>query len=208
MSKEKLSLAIEIAVALVALVSVYFIFAGSPDIRNYPPKEGPIVFLGDSLVQGTGATAGNDLPALLSRAVGKTVENFGVSGDTTALGLARLDSVIAREPSVAIVLLGGNDYLRKVPIDETFANLRTIINRLQGSGAVVLLVGIRGGLLSDAFDERFSDLADETGSAHVPDALRGLVADGRYMSDAIHPNDAGYARLAERIRPTLEKLMR
>jgi lysophospholipase L1-like esterase len=124
------------------------------------------------------------------------------------LGLARLDSVIAREPSVAIVLLGGNDYLRKVPIDDTFSNLRTIITRLQESGAVVLVVGIRGGLLSDGFADRFSDLADETGSAHVPDALRGLVADSRYMFDAIHPNDAGYARLAERIRPTLEKLMR
>jgi lysophospholipase L1-like esterase len=197
-----------IAVIAVLAVSAIFLLFNSPDIRNYPPKDGPIVFLGDSLVQGVGATAGKDLPSLVSRVVGLPIENFGVSGNTTADGLARVDTVLERDPSIVLVLLGGNDYLRKVPIDDTFANLRNVITKLQNSGAVVLVVGIRGGLLVDAFEPRFEDLVEETGSAYVPDALRGLLADSRYMSDAIHPNDAGYARLAARVASTLRDLVR
>ncbi|MFA6158363.1 MAG: GDSL-type esterase/lipase family protein [Candidatus Paceibacterota bacterium] len=206
MSKEKLALAIEIAVAVIFVVCAYLVFGRSPDIRNYPPKAGPMVFLGDSLVRGVGASPGNDLPVLLSRVVGESVENFGVSGDTSAMGLARLDSVIAREPAVALILLGGNDYLQKVPVDETFSNLKSIITRLQGSGAVVIVIGIRGGALRDNFEDRFEALVAETGSAYVPDALGGIIGDGRYMSDAVHPNDAGYSRIAERIARVLKSV--
>jgi acyl-CoA thioesterase I len=189
------------------LVALFFIFSGKADIKNYPPKDGPIVAFGDSLVQGVGASNGNDLVSLLSAKIGEPIINLGVSGNTTAQGLARIDEVLEKEPRLVILLLGGNDYLRKVPLGETFSNLRRIITRLQSQGAVILLLGVRGGLISDKFDSYYEDLAEETGSAHVSDVLDGLIADQRYMSDAIHPNDVGYARIAERIYPVLKKLV-
>ena len=188
--------------------ALFVVFGGEPDIKNYPPKDGPIVAFGDSLVQGVGATIGNDLISLLSKKIGEPIVNLGISGNTTAQGLERVDEVLQKEPRVAIVLLGGNDYLRKVPISETFSNLRTIIERIQASGSIVLLLGVRGGLISDRFDSYYEDLAEETGSAYVSDVLSGLITDQRYMSDAIHPNDIGYARIAERVVPVLKEIMR
>lgn len=208
MSNHRLAVVVETAVGLLSIVALILIFGKAPNIANYPPKEGPIVFLGDSLVEGVGASKGKDLPALLSTAIGRPVENFGVAGNTTADGLARLDSVIEREPSIVLVLLGGNDYLRRVPIDDTFANLRVIIASLQAKGSAVVLLGVRGGILSDRFESRFRDLAKDTRSAYVSDVLDGLVGDSARMSDAVHPNDIGYAHIAERILPVLRKVMR
>jgi acyl-CoA thioesterase I len=208
MSNHRLAVTVEIVVGALSIVALFLIFGKSPNIANYPPKEGPIVFLGDSLVEGVGASKGSDLPALLSRSIGRPVENFGVAGNTTGDGLARLDSVIAREPSVVLILLGGNDYLRRVSIDETFANLRAIIAGLQVKGAEVILLGVRGGLLSDPFESRFENLAKDTRSAYVSDVLDGLVGDSARMSDAVHPNDIGYAHVAERILPVLRKIIK
>jgi acyl-CoA thioesterase I len=192
---------------ILVLVIATFLFFGKEKITNYPPKEGPIVIFGDSLVAGVGASKGNDLASILSKKIGEPIENFGISGDTTEQGLSRIDTVLERKPRITIVLLGGNDFLRKVPIEETFSNLRTIIDKLQASGSIVLLLGVRGGLLTDQFDSYYEDLAQETGSAYVPNVLSGLLADSRYMSDAIHPNDAGYSRIADRVYPVLKELL-
>jgi lysophospholipase L1-like esterase len=191
---------------LILVVGSYFIFR-SEKITNYPPKEGSIVAFGDSLVAGYGSTKGNDFVSLLSKGLGEEIINLGVSGDTTAGGLARIDSALNREPKITILLLGGNDFLRKVPREETFSNLRTIISKLQERGSIVVLVGVRGGLLSDSADGYYEDLAEETGSAYVEDVLDGLFGDARYMSDSIHPNDAGYLKIAERLYPVLRNLL-
>ncbi len=200
---------LEVAIGAVAIWATFAFFGRGSDITNYPPKDGPVVFFGDSLVEGVGATSGNDLPALLSRMVSRNIVNLGVSGDTTVDGLARIDrALIDHKPSVLVVLLGGNDYLRKVPIDETFANLRTIIVRAQATGAITVVLGVRGGILGDPFADRYREVARETGSAYVPDVLDGLLGDNRYMDDAIHPNDQGYLRIAERVYPVLKKVIK
>jgi acyl-CoA thioesterase I len=178
------------------------------EITNYPPKDGPIVAFGDSLVAGNGSTDGNDFVSVLSRGMGEEIINLGVPGDTTAGGLSRIDSVLKKEPRITILLLGGNDFIRKVSREETFSNLRNIISKLQESGSIVVLLGVRGGLLSDSADGLYENLAEETGSAYVPNVLGGLFGDARYMSDSIHPNDAGYRKIAERIYPVLKDLMR
>lgn len=173
-----------------------------------PLGDGPIVAFGDSLVAGYGATSGKDFISLLSARIGEPIINMGVPGDTTTDGLARIDDVIAREPRAVILLLGGNDFLRKVPRNQAFANLKAIIQKLQASGARVLLLGVRGGLLADNASSDFKKLARETGVEFVPDVLDGLFADSRYMYDSIHPNDAGYAKVAERVYPALAKILR
>lgn len=190
--------AVGIGIALL-FVLVWLVFAPKKEIVNYPPKNERIAALGDSLVFGTGATSGHDFISILSRKLGRPITNFGVPGDTTADGLARLDTVTATDPGTVIVLLGGNDYLKKIPNEQTFANLRAIIGTLQERGAVVVLLGVRGGVLRDNFLDQFDSLAEATGVIYVPDVLRGLVGDAQYMSDAVHPNDAGYAQIAERV---------
>lgn len=185
-------------------VLAWWLWGGQPTITNYPPKNSTIVALGDSLVAGTGATPGNDFASVLSRELVRPIVNLGVPGDTTADGLARLSEVLAKDPGVVLVLLGGNDYLRKVPAEETFSNLRMIVTELQQGGAMVVLLGVRGGLLNDRYDSAFAALAADTGVIYVPDVLEGLFGTTEFMADAVHPNDAGYAQIAARVATAIE----
>lgn len=176
-------------------------------IINYPPRQGPVIAFGDSLVYGYGAAPGNDFVSLLSGDLGVPIVNMGINGNTTRDGLGRVESIIVQKPSVVIVLLGGNDFLRKVPITETFSNLESIISKLQQSGAVVVLLGVQGGVFSDPFAKEFARLAQEKGVAYVPNVLDGIIGTQSLLSDAVHPNDAGYKKIAEKVLPILRKMV-
>jgi len=165
------------------------------------------VAFGDSLVAGVGATAGDDFVSLLSTRIGEPIINLGVSGDTTAAALSRLDQVQAADPRIVIVLLGGNDYLRRIPKADTFANLETIIQSVQNTGAVVLLLGVRGGVVRDEYEDEFERLVKEYNVAYVEDVLSGLIGRSELMSDPIHPNDAGYRIIADRVYLVLEQIL-
>src|SRR5688500_11781318 len=101
-------------------IAAYFLFGNEPPFERMQFREGPIVAFGDSLVVGVGAAPGNDFVSLLSARIDEPIINLGRSGDTTEKALARISEVINEKPALVIVLLGGNDYLRKVPIDQTF----------------------------------------------------------------------------------------
>jgi len=206
MSKNAWYIIVVCALALLALIAWHF-FKPSSYI-NYPPQQGPVVAVGDSLVQGVGATEGNDFVSLVSQSINEPVQNFGVSGDTTEETRARLDEVLAENPRIVLVLVGGNDYLKRVPKTETFANLRAIVERLQQEGALVVLLGVRGGVLVDNFADDFEDLAKETGSVYVSDVLNNMLGNKQYMYDQIHPNDEGYAIIAERVVKVLRPVLR
>src|SRR5512142_926678 len=93
-------------------------------VRNLDSRGTAIIAFGDSLTAGFGASAGEDYPSKLSAIIGAPVVNAGVNGDTTEAALARIDAeVLARDPRIVIVGLGGNDFLRGVPIATTEANL-------------------------------------------------------------------------------------
>lgn len=196
------------AAALIVVAAGYFLFFRSSEITNYPSLGTDIVALGDSLVYGTGATPGHDFVSLLSQKIGRPVANLGTPGNTTADVVARLGDLDQYNPKVVIVLVGGNDYLQRVAPEETFANLAKIIRDIQSRGAIVLLLGIRGGVLVDNFKSRFDNLHNTYHTAYIPDVLRGLLGSREFMSDQVHPNDAGYARIAERIYPELHKLLK
>lgn len=193
---------------LCACVEYYFFMNDTRGILNYPPKEGPIVAFGDSLVVGVGSPETEGFVGMLSEMVGDPIINEGVRGDTTADGLKRIESVLSKQPRIVMLLLGGNDYLRRVPKEETFKNLRTIITALQARGAIVVLLGIRGGLLTDGYDEDFEALARETKSAYVPNVLEDIFGNPELMFDSIHPNGAGYRRIAEKVYPVLRGVLR
>lgn len=199
--------ALWVAGVCAALVAAWFVLVREPSVANYPSSGTDIVALGDSLVYGTGATPGNGFVSRLSQQVGQPIINLGVPGDTTADVLGCLQKLDAYNPKVVIVLVGGNDYLRRISDDTVFANLAKIIENIQDRGAIVLLVGIRGGIVGDPYASRFKEVSNAYHTAYVPNALMGLFGDKRYMADQVHPNDAGYAKLAERIAPVLEDLL-
>ena len=167
-----------------------------------------IVAFGDSLVEGRGATPGRDFVSVLARRLGTRIVNAGRSGDTTASALTRLDSdVLARDPKVVIVLLGGNDFLRRVPTEQTFANLEKIVDRIRRRGAAVILVGVSVGLLSDPYASEYTAVARRNAAGLVPDILDGIIGNNDLMSDSIHPNDRGYAIMAERLEAAVRDMI-
>ncbi len=191
--------------------ALYFFFFSDPPppVTNFPPKGTKVLVLGDSLSEGVGASQTDKAYiGLLESRLGVTIINRGRSGDTTGMALARYDSDVAPEkPDILIVLLGGNDYLRRLPQEETFRNLRAIIERAHKDGAVVLLLGVRGGLLNDKFDNDFRDLAEEMHVLFVPNVLDGIIGHAELMADQIHPNDRGYALVADKVEPALRSLV-
>ena len=137
---------------------------------------------------------------------GVEILNRGVGGDTTANGLGRLErDVMGSDPRIVIVCLGGNDMLRRMDLEATFANLEKIIRRIQSAGALVVLVGVDGGfLVGGGYGKRFRKLAKETGVVFVPDVLAGILTSPKLKADQIHPNGKGYTVMAERIYKALK----
>jgi acyl-CoA thioesterase-1 len=196
------------AVRRMALALVVAWVAGScrAHVPNLDSPGRTIVCLGDSITAGVGAGAGESYPERLAARLGVPVVNAGVPGDTASAGLARLEGVLRQEPWLVIVELGGNDLLRQVPMERTEQAMRQIVERLLQARVVPLLVEIHGpfgGRYRDLFDR----LADEYEVPVVEDALPDILADARLKSDNIHPNAAGYARLAEAVYEEVEPLV-
>jgi lysophospholipase L1-like esterase len=195
--------------AAVAVVGIAWVLRPGAPRASAPTAGERIIAFGDSLVEGRGSTPGKDFVAILSRRLGKPIINAGRSGDTSRSALDRLDrDVLSRNPRIVIVLLGGNDFLRRLPTDETFRNLSTIVERIRGRGAAVVLVGVSVGLLSDPYAREYENLARRSSAGLVPDVLDGILGRPDRMADAIHPNDDGYRLVAERIEPLVRDLLR
>jgi acyl-CoA thioesterase-1 len=199
-------------VATFCLTAFFFACGGEnfDQIRNIGSDGETIICLGDSLTEGVGANDGEDYPTVLSRRLAAPVINAGLRGDTTAAALARLsDVVLSRKPRLVIVLLGGNDFLRQLPRQETKKNLEEIVRRVQAAGAMVAIAGIRLGLLTDEYSEIFERIAEQFGALYIPQAMEGILTNSSLRSDPIHPNGAGYRliadRIAEKIKPLLQR---
>lgn len=166
-----------------------------------------VIAFGDSITFGFGTNGDNGYVTVLSRRVGISILNSGFPGDTTGSALNRLEgSVISRNPDVVIVFLGGNDFLQNVPVPTRVSNITAIVQRIRGTGAAVLLVGVASVPL-DPFDGALPALAGSTGSTYVPAILDGILGNPPLMFDSIHPNNAGHAIIADRLEPPLRALL-
>jgi len=185
-----------------------------------------ILALGDSLTAGYNLPRGHGFAPVLERrlrAAGYPVAviDGGVSGDTTAGGLARLDWMLGGAaasppdgiPDIAIVELGANDALRGVPPDTVRANLSAIIERLQAAGVRVLLAGMlappnMGPAYGERFNAIFPEVAEAYDVAFHAFFLEGVAADPEYLQqDGMHPTAAGVERIVEGILPLVETLV-
>ncbi len=177
-----------------------------------------ILVLGDSLTAGLGLERRATFPALLERALrrdGRAVRviNAGVSGDTTAGGLARLDWALAERPDVVILELGANDGLRGLDPGATLRNLDAMLARLKEARVRVLLTGMKappnlGREYGTALAAVYPRLAAKHGVALYPFFLDGVAADPALnQKDGIHPNEEGIARIVERMVPHVKALL-
>jgi acyl-CoA thioesterase-1 len=187
------------------------------------PARTRIVFLGDSLTAGLGLPRQQSVPSLVQARLDQEgrhyeVVNAGVSGDTSAGGLRRLDWALEGDVAVLVVELGANDGLRGLPVEQMKQNLDQIVSRAKARGITVILTGMEappnyGPRYTSEFRQTFRDLADAHDVVFVPFFLEGVAGiPSLNNSDGIHPNAEG-ARIIEQtiwrvLEPALDKLDR
>lgn len=203
------------------LAGVNLMAASPAAVARAGESNGPtrIVALGDSLTAGYDLTPSQAFPAQLERALkarGHAVEitNAGVSGDTTAAGLARFDWAVPEGTEAVILVLGGNDALRGIDPQATRANLDKILGRLDKRHIAVLLAGMKaprnwGEPYVSDFDAIYTALAKKYERVvYYPFFLDGVALDATLnLKDGIHPNAKGIAEIVKRILPSAETLL-
>ena len=200
-----------------ALAGLWVLILSPPAAAAVPA---PVVtILGDSITAGYGLPAAAAFPAQLAGDLARVgvpaqVRAAGVSGDTTADGLARVDFSVQGDTRVCVVALGGNDLLQGLDPKVTKANLVRLIARLKARHIRVILVGMTapkaiGTAYARDYDAAFPAAARAAGVAFYPDLLAG-VARNRALnqSDGIHPNAAGAAVIAARLAPFVARSLR
>ena len=176
------------------------------------------MFLGDSLTAGLGLDAEQAFPALVGEALRREsrpveVVNAGVSGDTTAGGLRRLDWLLRQKPDVVVVGLGGNDGLRGLKLEASEQNLREIARKSREAGASVLLLGMLippnyGPEYTAQFRDIYPRVAKDTGAALVPFLLEGVGGNPELnQPDGIHPTAEGHRIMAATVVTELRPLL-
>jgi acyl-CoA thioesterase I len=176
-----------------------------------------ILALGTSLTQGYGLPPGTEFTTVLqeklkSAGVDATIINAGVSGDTSAGGLSRIDWSLADNPKAAIIELGSNDALRGLAPAQTEKNLAAVLSKLKAAHVAVLLCGMRaprnlGPEYAVQFDAIYPRLAKQYGALFYPFILDGVALNPKLnQADGIHPNPAGVQIVVKRILPLVLRL--
>ena len=209
---------------VLGLVTVVFAGATTPPIAeqmiksSFAAQRPVLMVLGDSLVAGHGLPQGEAFPEILGQmlqndGVDVRIINAGVSGDTTAGGLARLDWSLADNPDAAIIVLGGNDLLRGLDPSASFANLDKIITELKTRNIAVLLAGMQaprnfGSEYADEFDSIYQRLVERHDVLFYPFFLDGVALQPMMnLADGMHPNQAGISHITIKILPQVKRLL-
>lgn len=179
-----------------------------------------ILFFGDSLTAGYGISPTDAFPALVEKALLKdgkkcTVINAGLSGETSAGGLARIDWILKQPVDIFILELGANDGLRGLPVEQTKKNLQAIINKVKAKNpnVKIVLAGMMvppniGPEYAENFKQIFPALATKNKAALIPFLLEGVAGDDKLnQPDRIHPTAAGHKIVAQNVLKVMTKLM-
>lgn len=204
------------SIVLVAIIAVSVLMVPAKPAGAARPVK--ILALGTSLTQGYGLPPGTEFTvqlqiALKHAGIDADVINAGVSGDTTAGGLARLDWSLADHPDAVILELGSNDMLRGIAPSETEKNLRAILNKLRADHIKVLLTGMHaqrnlGAQYVKEFDSIYPRLAHDYRVLFYPFILDGVALNPKLnQADGMHPNPAGVKIIVARILPYVKKLV-
>lgn len=178
---------------------------GTPALSKLGAGDVVLAF-GDSLTYGTGAKPEDSYPAVLGELIGRNVVRAGVPGEMTNGGLARLPGALDdHQPRLVIVCLGGNDMLRKRPHESIEANLREILKAIKSRGVDAVLIGVPAPGLITSAPKFYAKLAQEFGIPYEEGIVTSVLYSPELKSDPIHPNAAGYRKMAEAIAGLLRK---
>ena len=179
-----------------------------------------ILFFGDSITAGYGLSPEEAFPALVEKKLNKTdkkvkVVNAGLSGETSAGGLSRIDWILRQPVDIFVLELGGNDGLRGLPLDQTRKNLQGIIDKVKGKypNCKIVLAGMMvppnmGKEYTDDFMRVFPELATKNKATLIPFILDGVGGIEKLnQADGIHPNVEGHQIISNKIAPVFEKLL-
>jgi len=179
-----------------------------------------ILFFGDSITAGYGIDTENAFPALIQQKIDSLNWNYkavnaGLSGETSAGGLRRIDWMLRQPVSVFVLELGGNDGLRGIDLDATKNNLQEIINKVEAKypDAKIIITGMQvppnlGPEYTKKFKEMYPELAEKNDTSLIPYFLDDLGGDSELMqSDGIHPTAKGHQKLAAKTWDTLKPML-
>lgn len=169
-------------------------------------SEAVILAFGDSLTYGTGAGREESYPAILASLTGRKVVNAGVPGEVSAEGRARLASVLDEtQPSLLLLCLGGNDFLRRLDPAQVKVNLRTMVQSAKERGISVVLIAVPTLGFGLQVPPLYEELAREEDLPVEKEILAEILGDSKFKSDPIHPNAAGYRQLATALEDLLRR---
>lgn len=177
----------------------------SPQLPRLP-SDAVVLAFGDSITFGTGVPDSESYPTVLEKLVGRRVVNAGVPGEVTAEGKARLPVLLDRHnPSLILLCLGGNDFLRHEDEKRTLENLREMLSIARSRGIGVVLIGVPKLGFGLDVPKFYRELAGEFTIPIEDKALKHILSKESLKSDAIHPNAVGYRILAEKVAEILRK---
>lgn len=197
---------IALLLMVLGVVTLWYFKVYERPITNYPaPIENKsIIAFGDALVVGVGAKqldAG--FVSVLEQKTNMEIISFGIENGTVENAWRYINQITALKPRIVILSFGrANTALSTSSPTEVKLMLERIVAEIHRSGSSVILLGIPG------YHSMYRDLAREYQTAYVPNVLSDIIGKSEYMFDAMNPNDAGYKKIAEKIYPTLEKLLK
>jgi len=205
-----------VVIKRLALLWMAFTLVGcggeKPVLFTSLPGDAAVLVVGDSLVAGTGASRGQSWPDELARLTGWSVINAGVPGNTSADAWRRLPELLdAHRPDAVIIAVGGNDFLRSVPLETTRENIAAMVVESRATTGHVALVAIPAMSVGGALVGRLSDhdmfarIAQEHGLAFVPAAVSDALSRAELRADRIHANADGYAHIAQGVAEALAR---
>jgi len=190
---------------LVFVLAVYgvVVLAGcsKTEIANINNQGVNIICFGNSITYGYGANPGeDDYPTHLSKMLNIPVLSAGVDGDTSTDAVDRLKvDVLQRQPLLVIVEFGGNDFLRKVPLEKTVKNMDYIISKSLEAGAMVAIMDMSVGIIMENHGKEYRRLAKKYKAILIPHILSDILTNASLKSDFVHPNGLGYKVLAQKV---------
>ncbi len=200
MLKPEKIILVTLSILLAVVVVLGLLALPRPEVRNLDSRGKNIICFGDSITLGYGANLGEDYPSLLGKMTNYPVINAGVDGDTSPEAIRRFaEDALAKEPLLVIIEIGGNDFLKKIPLAVTLKNVAEMVEEAEQQGAMVAVADISAGMFLRDYRVAFSKLAKEKEAIFIPSLLSGIITNPSMKSDFIHPNAAGYKIIAHKV---------
>lgn len=185
-------------------MGLFYLFKGKkPEVKNFPNANHAVVAFGDSLTAGYGVPAGASYPDVLAQKISRPVVNLGLSGDTAANAPTRLPQVLAQRPYMVLIEFGANDRIRQLSRTAAVNAVAHIVDEVQAAGAIAVIVDTGGPGMGE-YTKAYKHLAREKGALFVPGIIKGIFYRPSLKSDQVHPNAAGYAKIANKVHKVIK----